>query len=541
MYREPDLIDVWFDSGAMPYAQWGIPYAEKLKAGDPEAWKKYPASFIAEGVDQTRGWFYTLHALAVMLFDSVAYHTVISNGLVLDKEGKKMSKSQGNVVDPFMTIEKSSADVTRWYLVSNANPWDSVKFDESGLIETRNKFFGTLYNTYSFFTLYANVDGFQYAEDKIKICDRPELDQWLVSKLNSLVLYVTESLDDFEPTKAARAIQDFVDEHLSNWHVRLSRKRFWRGEYEVDKIAAYQTLYEALLTVSKLMAPISPFFADWLYQSMNAVTQQETHQSVHLSSFPIADETVINRDLEQKMQMAQDACSLILSIRKKEKLKVRQPLAKAMIPVSDAHMQAQLEAVAGLIMHETNIKALEYLTPQSEHQITKKAKANFKLLGAKLGGLMKDAAQVIASLSQEQIHTLEKEHILDLEINGQVIQLTNEEIEIIADDIPGWSVASKDELTLALDLSLNNELIQEGIARELINRVQNLRKDSGLDVVDRIVLQYQGTELVKESVQCFHEYICAEVLADKLIIKEEILSLEDELNGEAVSLHIEKV
>jgi isoleucyl-tRNA synthetase len=513
MHREPDLIDVWFDSGAMPYAQWGIEYAEKLKAGDAEAWKQYPADFIAEGVDQTRGWFYTLHALAVMLFDNVAYKTVVSNGLVLDKNGIKMSKSIGNVVDPFPTIEKYSADATRWYLVSNANPWDSVKFDPNGIEEVQRKFFGTLYNTYSFFTLYANVDGFSYAENKIALSDRPEIDKWVISKLNSLVAEVTTHFDEYEPTRAARAIQEFVDMHVSNWHVRLSRKRFWRGKYAHDKICAYQTLFECLLTISKLMAPIAPFFADWLYNNLNQVANQETFTSVHLANFPKCNEQDIDADLEEQMYLAQEVCSLILSIRKKEKYKVRQPLQKVMIPVLNDTMQTQLQHVENLIKAETNIKEIQYVT-EADSTISKKIKANFKLLGAKLGAKMKDAASVIHAFSQAQISELEKNKQISIQVKGETIEIISDEVEIIANDIEGWSVATSNSITVALDITLNQDLIYEGLAREIINKIQGLRKDSGLDVTDRIVVKMLETNELIAPVAQFKAYICAEILAD---------------------------
>jgi isoleucyl-tRNA synthetase len=515
MRREPDLIDVWFDSGAMPYAQWGIVYAEKLKAGDADAWKQYPADFIAEGVDQTRGWFYTLHALAVMLFDNVAYKTVVSNGLVLDKNGNKMSKRLGNVVDPFTTIEKYSADATRWYLVSNASPWDSVKFDMAGIQEVQRKFFGTLFNTYSFFALYANVDGFSYAEDKISLADRPEIDRWVISKLNSLIKEVTEHFDDFEPTRAARAIQEFVDLHLSNWHVRLSRKRFWRGEYVQDKIAAYQTLYECLIALSKLMAPIAPFFADWMFSNLNTVTNKENVSSVHLAEFPKSDKNAIDVNLEEQMYLAQEVCSLVLSIRKKEKHKVRQPLQKIMIPVLNGTMQNQLQHVEGLIKAETNIKEIVYVT-ESDSTISKKIKPNFKLLGAKLGAKMKDAAAVISNFNQGQINELEKNKTIVIDVKGELIAISAEEVEISANDIPGWSVATSNNITVALDIILNEDLIQEGLAREIVNKIQGIRKDSGLDVTDRIVVKMLETNELIASVDKFNAYICSEILADRL-------------------------
>jgi isoleucyl-tRNA synthetase len=538
LHREPDLIDVWFDSGAMPYAQWGIDFAEKLKAGDAEAWNQFPASFIAEGVDQTRGWFYTLHALAVMLFDSVAYKNVISNGLVLDAKGQKMSKRLGNVVDPFITIDKYSADATRWYLVTNASPWDSVKFDALGIEEVQRKFFGTLYNTYSFFALYANVDGFTHKEAAIPLAERPEIDRWVLSKLNSLVKQVSEAYDDYEPTKAARAIQDFVDAHLSNWHVRLSRKRFWRGEYQHDKIAAYQTLMECLLTISKLMAPIAPFFADWLYTNINNSCQLESHKSVHLASFPKVG--TIDTNLEEQMYLAQEVSSLLLSLRKKEKIKVRQPLQKAMIPVLNNAMQEQLQHVAPLILAETNIKELQYVT-EAESTIRKKIKANFKVLGAKLGADMKEAAGLITNFSQEQISLLDKNGSIDIQLAKGPITITKEEVDISADDIAGWSVASNNGITVALDISLSESLVQEGLARELVNKVQTLRKESGLDVTDKIVLKMLETNSLIASVQLFNTYIRAEILAtDIQFVKELPEGHQVEINEFITSISISK-
>jgi isoleucyl-tRNA synthetase len=521
MHREPDLIDVWFDSGAMPYAQWGVDFAEKLKAGDADAWTKFPADFIAEGVDQTRGWFYTLHALGVMLFDNVAYKTVVSNGLVLDKNGQKMSKRLGNVVDPFTTIDKYSADATRWYLVSNASPWDSVKFDMAGIEEVQRKFFGTLFNTYSFYCLYANVDGFTYKEDKIDVADRPEIDRWIISKLNSLVADVTTYFDEYEPTKAARAIQEFVDAHVSNWHVRLSRKRFWRGEYEHDKIAAYQTLYECLVTIAKLMAPIAPFFADWLYTNLNQISKQESAISVHLANFPKANSTDIDTELEHQMHLAQEVCSLVLSLRKKEKHKVRQPLQKIMIPVLNDTMQSQLQHVANLIKTETNIKEIQFVT-EAESTISKKIQPNFKMLGAKLGAKMKDAALVIKAFDQQQINELEKNKEISIVVNGENIIITIAEVEIMANDIAGWSVATNNDITVALDITLTIDLINEGLAREIINKIQGIRKDSGLEVTDRIVVKMCETSQLITPLQQFKVYICAEILADDFEIVPEI-------------------
>jgi isoleucyl-tRNA synthetase len=541
MQREPDLIDVWFDSGAMPYAQQGIEFAERLKAGDAEAWKHFPADFIAEGVDQTRGWFYTLHVLGCMLFDNVAYKAVVSNGLVLDKNGNKMSKRLGNVVDPFETIDKYSADATRWYLVTNASPWDSVKFDESGIVEAQRKFFGTLYNTYSFFSLYANVDGFSFSEQYLPLPERPEIDRWVISKLHSLISSVQQSMDEYEPTRAARAIQEFVDEHLSNWHVRLSRKRFWRGEYQHDKICAYQTLFECLNTIAKLMAPIAPFFAEWLYQSLNDVCQQEQAESVHLAQFPIADQQKIDVTLEQQMELAQNACSLILSIRKKEKLKVRQPLRKVMVPVMNDTMKKQLSSVQDLICTETNIKEIEYLEA-SNNVISKKAKANFKVLGAKLGANMKAAAELIKNFTAAEIGEIEATGKHTVNISGQVVEITADEVEITADNIEGWSVASNSGLTVALDITLDDELISEGIAREFVNRVQNLRKESGLDVTDRIVLHITSEpKRVADALAAFDGYICSEVLANEIKVVNSITTpYTFEINEYEVLVQLDK-
>ncbi len=515
MMREPDLIDVWFDSGAMPYAQNGIAYAEKLKAGDKEAWAQFPADFIAEGVDQTRGWFYTLHALGVMLFDSVAYKAVVSNGMVLDKNGRKMSKRLGNVVDPFATIEKYSADATRWYLVTNASPWDSVKFDENGIAESQRKFFGTLYNTYSFFALYANVDKFTFSEALIPISERPEIDQWVLSKLNSLTQLVSDSLDDYESTKASRAIQEFVDEHLSNWYVRLCRRRFWKGEYEQDKIAAYQTLYTCLETISKLIAPIAPFFADWLFTSLNNITKLDASESVHLSNYPKANLDSINTDLEYRMELAQQACSLILSIRKKENIKVRQPLQKVIIPVLSSKMEEQLTQVADLIQSEVNVKNIEYIT-DTTGVINKKVKPNFKLLGTKLGANMKQVGQIINAWGAKEIEAIENNKAIEIVINEEVINILLEEVEITADDIPGWSVASNSIITVALDITLTEELINEGLARELINKLQKERKDLNLELTDRIVVKMLENQAFNNAIEPFKSYICAEILADDI-------------------------
>ncbi|MDO8998063.1 isoleucine--tRNA ligase [Sediminibacterium sp.] len=510
MTRVPDLIDVWFDSGAMPYAQWHYPFENKELIDKGEA---FPADFIAEGVDQTRGWFYTLHALGVMLFDSVAYKAVVSNGLVLDKNGNKMSKRLGNVVNPFETIEQYGADATRWYLITNASPWDNLKFDMAGIQEVQRKFFGTLYNTYQFFTLYANVDGFAYKEAPISLAQRPEIDRWILSSLNTLIKQVTNYMNDFEPTLAGRAVEYFVDAQLSNWYVRLCRRRFWKGEYETDKISAYQTLYECLETVVRLIAPISPFFSDAVFANLNAVTNRFNVASVHHADYPVCDETMIDPLLEERMQLAQETCSLVLSLRKKVNIKVRQPLQKVMIPVLDVQMKEQLEKMEALIKAEVNVKELEYITA-TQGVISKKIKANFKTLGAKLGASMKEAAAAIAGFTQDQIAALEMAGSIQLALSTGSVVIDMLDVDITAEDIPGWSVASKGKLTVALDITLSDELKQEGEAREFVNRVQNIRKESGFDLTDRIFVQLpEGTPL-KPSIIKFNDYICREILAD---------------------------
>ena len=509
MKRVSDLVDVWFDSGAMPYAQWHYPFENKDLIDKGEA---FPADFICEGVDQTRGWFYTLHTLGVLLFDSVAYKAVMSNGLVLDKNGNKMSKRLGNVVNPFETLEKYGADATRWYLVTNASPWDNLKFDLSGIQEIQRKFFGTLYNTYQFFVLYANVDGFKFEQDYIPVADRPEIDRWIISSLNSLVQTVTTSMDDFEPTNAGRAIEIFVDEHLSNWYVRLCRRRFWKGTYTADKIAAYQTLYECLETITRLMAPIAPFFCDQVFRNLNGITKRHKATSIHHVDFPKADTTKMDLALEERMQMAQDICSLVLSIRKKVNIKVRQPLQKILIPVLDPKQKAAIEQMEELILAEVNVKEINYIT-ETEGVISKKLKPNFKLLGAKLGTKMKQASAVISSLSQVQISQLEKEGVLNLDIEGELIPLLVSEVEIIAEDIPGWSVAVKNALTVALDITLSPALVKEGNARELINRVQSIRKEANFELTDKILLRIVDNADLKDAINEFSNYICDEILA----------------------------
>ncbi len=520
MKRVPDLIDVWFDSGAMPYAQWHFPFENK------ETFEQnFPADFIAEGVDQTRGWFYTLHALAVLLFDSVAYKTVVSNGLVLDKAGNKMSKSLGNVVDPFATINSYGADATRWYLITNASPWDSLKFDEEGIKEVQRKFFGTLYNTYQFFALYANVDGFSFKEDYIPLEKRPEIDQWIISSLNSLIRTVEENLNAYEPTQAGRAIEDFVDAQLSNWYVRLCRRRFWKGEYEHDKLCAYQTLYECLETLSRLIAPIAPFFADWLFANLNNVSNRFNEASVHHTLYPKTNDQFINPSLEARMQLAQDASSLILSLRKKVNIKVRQPLQKVFIPAMDNQMAENIRMASEIIKAETNIKEIEILDAGNDF-IRKKAKANFKTLGKKLGPKMKWAAGEIEKFDNSLIEkVLLGDYLLnasEVEKGEQPIILAPEDIEIITDEIPGYEIAGKGMLTVALDITINEALQNEGNAREFVNRIQNIRKDSGFELTDRIAVAVSGSAELQTSLIEFKDYICREILADSLEFEAQI-------------------
>ena len=516
MKRLPDLIDVWFDSGAMPYAQWHFPFENnQMVKGENGAAEAFPADFIAEGVDQTRGWFYTLHALGVLLFDSVAYKTVVSNGLVLDKNGNKMSKRLGNVVDPFATIEQFGADATRWYLITNASPWDNLKFDIEGIREVQRKFFGTLYNTYQFFALYANVDGFAYKEISIPMSERPEIDRWIISSLHSLSKKVKIYMDEYEPTMAGRAIEEFVDSQLSNWYVRLCRRRFWKGEYEQDKISAYQTLYECLETIVKLIAPVSPFFADTIFRNLNAVTGKHSDKSVHHTLFPVSDTQLIDTDLEERMQLAQDASSLILSIRKKVNIRVRQPLQKVLIPVMNPSMQAQLEKVEDLIKAEVNIKEIQYISSDNDF-IRKKVKPNFVLLGKKLGSKMKQVSGMITSLDQVEIRRLETAGELELLVDNEPVTILVSEVDIQSEDVPGWMVASKNALTVALDIQVSPELEQEGNARELVNRIQKIRKDNGYELTDRILVKVSENDRLIPSITQYNAYICAEILADTL-------------------------
>lgn len=514
MFREPDLIDVWFDSGAMPYAQWHYPFE---RSGN----LPFPADFIAEGVDQTRGWFFTLHAIATMIDESVAFRNIISNGLVLDKNGNKMSKRLGNAVDPFTTIEKYGSDPLRWYMITNAQPWDNLKFDIEGIDEVRRKFFGTLYNTYNFFALYANLDNFSCKEPEIPVSERPELDRWIISLLNSLIAEVAESYETYEPTRAGRAISDFVMENLSNWYVRLSRKRYWEGASNRDNLSAFQTLYTCLTEVAKLMAPIAPFYADQLYSDLNDITGKEERQSVHLANFPAADLTLIDKDLEEKMELAQRASSMILALRRKEKIKVRQPLAKILVPVLNDHFKEKFEAVKDIVASEVNIKEVEFLTDASG-VIRKKIKPNFKTLGPKHGKLMKEISQMLAGFSQADINQLEREGAFPIELSGEMINLAPEDVEITTEDIPGWLVASEGNLTLALDIHITPSLRHEGIAREFINKIQNIRKESGFEVTDRVDLKIQQHDALNEAVTTHAAYISSQTLAVNLELVNEL-------------------
>jgi isoleucyl-tRNA synthetase len=516
MKRESDLIDVWFDSGAMPYAQWHYPFENKDLIDENKA---FPADFIAEGVDQTRGWFYTLHAIGTLVFDKIAYKNVVSNGLVLDKNGQKMSKRLGNAVDPFETLKEYGPDATRWYMISNANPWDNLKFDIEGVAEVRRKFFGTLYNTYSFFSLYANIDGFKYAEAEIPLNERPEIDRWILSELHTLIKTVDEAYADYEPTKAARAISDFVQENLSNWYVRLCRRRFWKGEYGTDKIAAYQTLYTCLLNVAKLSAPIAPFFMDKLYTDLVNATGSERFASVHLANFPVSVENFVDKSLESKMMKAQTVSSLVLSLRKKEMIKVRQPLQKVMIPILDENQRTEIEAVSDLIKAEVNVKEIELLDDASG-VLVKQIKPNFKTLGPRFGKDMGLISKEIQNFSQEQITELESKGLLTLVISGKSIILTSEDVEISSQDIPGWLVANDKGITVALDITINEELRNEGIARELVNRIQNIRKDSGFEVTDKIKITLQPNSVLEKAVKENESYIKSETLTDILSFEE---------------------
>lgn len=537
MFREPDLIDVWFDSGAMPYAQWHYPF-ENLE----EFRQTFPADFIAEGVDQTRGWFFTLHAIAVMLFDDVAFRNVVSNGLVLDKNGNKMSKRLGNAVDPFQAIDKYGADATRWYMISNAAPWENLKFNFEGLAEVQRKFFGTLYNTYSFFALYANIDGFAWREEEIPLHERPEIDRWIISVLNSLIKEVESCYSDYEPTKAARAIQLFVDEHLSNWYVRLCRRRFWKGDYSRDKIAAYQTLYRCLEVTAQLMSPIAPFYSDQLFGDLNKVTGKQQAASVHLTDFPLHHNTEIDLDLEERMQMGQEISSMVLSIRKKVDIKVRQPLNKILLPVLDPLFREKVEKVKDLILSETNVKEIQFIS-DAAGLLVKKAKPNFKALGPKFGKLMKEAGQAISRLNQEEINRFEKEGVFELHLEGRTYPVSLADVEILSEDIPGWHVSNMGKLTVALDVTLTEELRSEGIARELINRIQNLRKEKNFEVTDKIEVTIGNAEGYGQAISKNLNYICNEILATKLdLVQQEMRNVDVvEIDGAQLEISIKKI
>ena len=542
MFREPDLIDVWFDSGAMPYAQYHY-MGEKTEDGRLKTKGQplpYPADFIAEGVDQTRGWFFTLHAIATMCFDSVAYKNVISNGLVLDKNGNKMSKRLGNAVDPFGAIEKYGADAVRWYMITNSQPWDNLKFDEAGVDEVRRKFFGTLYNTYAFFALYANIDKFDYSQADIDIKDRPEIDRWILSELNSLILEVDNAYQSYEPTRAGRAIAEFVDAHLSNWYVRLSRRRFWKSEDNQDKLSAYQTLYTCLETVARLSSPIAPFFSEQLYRDLNNVTGRNKAESVHLTDFPEANTTFIDKALEERMEAAQLISSLVLSLRKKANIRVRQPLSKIMIPVANEEMKAQIEKVSHLIKSEVNIKEIEFLSPDN-NILVKNVKPNFKTLGKKYGKQMKQIQAYFTNMSQDEIHAFEKNGGTHLDVDGVDVELTLEDALISTQDIPGWAVTSQDDLTVALDMTITDELMQEGLAREIVNRVQNLRKTGGFEVTDRIELLIEKNDKTNTAVAKYGDYICNETLATITEVDAlEGVEAEELVEGVNVKLKIQK-
>jgi len=518
MFRESDLIDVWFDSGAMPYAQQHYPF-EKNKDFE----KNFPADFIAEGVDQTRGWFFTLHAIATMIFDSVAYKNVVSNGLVLDKKGNKMSKRFGNAVDPFEIIDKYGADATRWYMITNAQPWDNLKFNAEGIIEVQKKFFGTLYNTYSFFTLYANIDEFIYKEKEIPIKKRPEIDRWIISELNTLIKTVDEYYADYEPTKAARYIQNFVCEYLSNWYVRLCRRRFWKGDYSDDKISAYQTLYKCLEIIAQVSSPIAPFFMDKLFCNLNAVTNKKHTQSVHLTDFPLPDETVIDKNLEQRMQLSQKISSMVLKLRKKQGIRVRQPLNTIMIPVSDEKLKKQIKSVENIILSEVNVRKINLVTDKNDIW-AKKIKPNFKSLGPKYGRQMKKITDAIFNFSQDDIKKIEIENNYLLNIDNQEVKIDLSDVEIITENIPGWIITNVDNLTVALDINITQELKEQGIARDLVNRIQKLRKESKFDVTDRIFLQIEKNDKINMSVNNNLSYICSETLATSLNLVDKIVS-----------------
>lgn len=534
MKRVPDLVDVWFDSGAMPYAQWHFPFENTEIFKD-----NFPADFIAEGVDQTRGWFYTLHALAVLLFDSVAYKTVVSNGLVLDKNGNKMSKRLGNVVDPFEIINKYGADATRWYLITNASPWDSLKFDEEGIKEVQRKFFGTLYNTYQFFVLYANVDGFKFSEESIPLEKRPEMDRWILSSMNTLILEVVQSLDNYEPTQAGRLIEEFVDNKLSNWYVRLCRRRFWKGSYNEDKISAYQTLYEILEKLSALIAPVAPFFADWLFNNLNSITGRYKAESVHHIDYPREDRSIINEELEARMELAQRTSSLILSLRKKVNIKVRQPLQKVIIPAIDKKMSERIQLIENILKAETNIKEIQIIEAGNSF-IKRRAKANYKTLGKVLGPRMKKAADAIAMFRNEEIEQVNNGGY-ELKIENESILLRPEDIEVSTDEIPGYEIASNGSITVALDITISKDLQNEGNAREFINRVQTLRKEKQFELTDKIDVKIQSNEILESSILQYKDYICTEILAVSLEFVADLNNGETiEVNSALLNVNIQK-
>jgi isoleucyl-tRNA synthetase len=538
MFREEDLIDVWFDSGSMPYAQAHYPFENKDNFSD-----MFPADFIAEGVDQTRGWFFTLHAIATMISGSVAFKNIISNGLVLDKNGNKMSKRLGNAVDPFLTIEEYGSDPLRWYMLTNAQPWDNLKFDDAGIDEVKRKFFGTLYNTYSFFALYANIDNFRYTEKEIPVKERPEIDRWIISLLNSLIREVANCYDDYDLTRAGRSIQDFVTENLSNWYVRLNRKRYWGGEYDKDKLSAYQTLYLCLETICKLAAPIAPFYMDRLFTDLNGATGRYKENSVHLVLFPGYDGSLIDKDLEERMGIAQKVSSMILGLRRKVSIKVRQPLARIMVPVIDKSFKDKFEAVKDLILAEVNVKEVEYVDDSSAI-LVKKIKPDFKTLGPRYGRMMKDLSKAISGLSQQEIAEFESNGNLKLNIDGTQVDLTTADVEIISEDIPGWQVANDGKLTVALDITITDELRYEGIAREFVNRIQNIRKENGYDVTDKITVLIEDHDLVREAVKRHSAYIGSQTLATKVTVVnnfKEVNFKEIEIDDVVVRISVSKV
>ncbi|MDD6891134.1 MAG: DUF5915 domain-containing protein, partial [Bacteroidales bacterium] len=537
MRREADLIDVWFDSGSMPYAQLHYPFENKELI---DSGSYYPADFIAEGVDQTRGWFFTLHAIATMVFDSVAYRNVISNGLVLDKNGTKMSKRLGTAVDPFGAIEKFGSDPLRWYMITNSSPWDNLKFDQDGVDEVRRKFFGTLYNTYSFFALYANVDGFCYAEPDVPMEERPEVDRWILSLLHSLTRDVDACYADYEPTKAGRLISDFVNDNLSNWYVRLNRKRFWGSAMSADKLSAYQTLYTCLETVSKLMAPIAPFFADRLYTDLVSVTGRESAASVHLADFPVANEALVDREQETRMHLAQDITSMVLALRRKVNIKVRQPLPCVMIPVVDEEQRRHIEAVRDLILNEVNVKELKFVEGAAG-VLVKRVKCDFKKLGPKFGKQMKAVAAAVAAMSQEDIAALERDGRFTFELEGGPAVVETADVDIFSEDIPGWLVANEGRLTVALEVLVTDDLRREGIARELVNRIQNLRKSSGFEITDKISVCLSHNAATDDAVEEYGDYICAQVLAEKLTLADEVEGTVLDFDDFALTVSVTKL